>query len=1024
MKQTLLTLCCLCLALSGSFIPDTACAQLPQTRITSVFPAGAQAGTTAEITVTGGTDLDEVDQLIFSHPGITAIQKKDANGNPVASTFVVAVDATVPAGLYDARVRGLFGISNPRTFRVDNVPESAETEPNNEIAQATALPFGSVVNARSNGGADIDFFRIPVAAGQTIVVRSEAARLDSLMQPAVQLFNSSGRRLQESRRMFGQDAVMVYTSPVAEDLIVRVSDIVYGGGNEYVYRLCVDSRPQVDFVLPLVVSRDQPSDVTVFGRNLPGGQPTSMKIGNTPLQQKIVRVEPAALSSSAAGFPSYSASLETVWWNGSEGSLIPVCPAASAGQSEIEDGTEPTLALPLDLSGSFHGKDEDAVRFNAAKGETWVIDVFAHSIGSTADPLLMVEKVVKAADGTETFARLATEDDNKQNPGGNDLPTLNSDPSFTLAVPEDGTYRVRLRDRYADSRTDPRLVWRLTIRKPAPDFRIVVFDSFPSADGLQPSSSGAISLRKGGNYQLPVYVFRQDGHNESVWINAENLPEGVTCPGALIGPGQVSAVLVLSASESASELAVPVLVSGRSGGGESAVTRLAQVATLVHDPLNGMPRTARMSDSLVVGVMKDDQPFSISIEPIVADLSQDQQLLVPVKLIRRQGFDGKVDFTFLGLPANTDAPAFAIDKGQETAIARLFIKDNVAPTGSTIVISGTAPVPYRRNPWLSVRAQEKVAAAAAALATRQQGLTDADAALKASQQKVTQATEQIAALAKEIESYLVAQKPLAEKFTASLSEYKASTTDLASLRDRLAATQSSSASTPEQIDAAVKAVAEATAVVEAASVKLVALNEKTLELSKALADVRQQEAAKVAEKTTAEASMPELMKAVEAATAALAEAQKQSDLAQNEKKAADEAFAKAEEATKPNNVNVRTISAPIQITVHAAPAKLTAQVPDGGTIRKGATIQIKATIARKNGFAGPMQITLVTPPGVTGLSAEPVTIAADQTEGTLILAAAADAAVADIPNVVLRATGDVGGRAAAVDFPTQLKVTE
>ncbi|MBC7965654.1 MAG: hypothetical protein H7Z17_06970, partial [Fuerstia sp.] len=53
-------------------------AQLPQTRITSVFPPGGQQGTTVDLTVGGGTDLDELDRMVFAHPGITAVQKLDA----------------------------------------------------------------------------------------------------------------------------------------------------------------------------------------------------------------------------------------------------------------------------------------------------------------------------------------------------------------------------------------------------------------------------------------------------------------------------------------------------------------------------------------------------------------------------------------------------------------------------------------------------------------------------------------------------------------------------------------------------------------------------------------------------------------------------------------------------------------------------------------------------------------------------------------------------------------------------------
>ncbi len=68
--------------------------------------------------------------------------------------------------------------------------------------------------------------------------------------------------------MFGQEAVIVYTPQSSEELLVRVADIVYGGGNEYVYRLSVDTRPQIDFVLPLTVTA-APTTVTAYGRNLP-----------------------------------------------------------------------------------------------------------------------------------------------------------------------------------------------------------------------------------------------------------------------------------------------------------------------------------------------------------------------------------------------------------------------------------------------------------------------------------------------------------------------------------------------------------------------------------------------------------------------------------------------------------------------------------------------------------------------------------------------------------------------------------
>ncbi len=75
---------------------------IAQTRVYAFFPPGAQAGTTTDVTVTSGADLEELSKLLFNHPGITAVQKmQDQAGKsvPVANTFTVSVAADVPAGL-------------------------------------------------------------------------------------------------------------------------------------------------------------------------------------------------------------------------------------------------------------------------------------------------------------------------------------------------------------------------------------------------------------------------------------------------------------------------------------------------------------------------------------------------------------------------------------------------------------------------------------------------------------------------------------------------------------------------------------------------------------------------------------------------------------------------------------------------------------------------------------------------------------------------------------------------------------
>ncbi len=999
-------------------------AQLPQTRITSVFPPGGQQGATVDVTVGGGTDLDELDQMVFSHPGISAVQKKDANGNPVANTFTVSVSSEVTAGLYDLRVRGLFGLSNPRMFRVDTLPEIAEVEPNNVLAQATPVTMGTVVNGRANGGTDVDFFKVSVEAGQTLVVRSETARIDSPMQPVIQLFNSAGRRLSESRRVFSQEASLVYTAAKAEELVVRVQDLVYGGGDQFVYRLALDSRPIIDWISPAFVVANSPTVVTAFGRYLPDGKLTDRKLAGSAIFQQQMTIAPAS-GRAPVGAPATAAFSDSFWWNGVDGNLIRIGQSAVAPISEAAETPEQPVSAPFEATGSFAERsDEDIFRFDAKKGEAYVIEVFAQRIGSIADPMLMVERVVTAADGTITYPRLATEDDDKQNPGGADLPTLCDDPSFLLNVPEDGTYRIRLRDRYGDARGDARLTYRLSVRAPKPDFSLVVFDAFPSTDGKAPVTSGAVSLRKGSSYELNVYAYRRDGHSGAIQLSAEDLPAGITCRSTTIGPGQVSAKLVITAAADSVEQVASIRVVGKSGDGESVIQQEAKVATLVHDAINGLPRNARLSESLVVGVMKDEQPFSIIVDPVAADFSQDQQLLIPVRIVKRGGFDAKVDLSFYGIPGEVDAPAVAIEPGKDSVVARIFFKEKAPVSTNTILVQGTSAVPYRRNPWQADRAKARVTEAEATIVTRQAAVTTNDTALKASQQFVVTLTEQVKKIGGELESYVAEQKKFRDEFSKAVAEQKTSIEALVKVQAQSANIKTDGSSTPDQFNAAVQAVKEASSAADETAKKLETLTNAAADLARQIGTAKEMETAKSKEKAAAEEEVVKKTKEVETAQAALLAAQKELEAAAAAKTAADAVLKTAEEASKAKPVNVRVISDPLVITIHPAPAKIAAAVPDAGAIKRGATAPVKVTVTRKNNFAGVMKLSLVLPDGVVGLTAEAVEVAADQAEGTLTIVAAADAPVGDLANVVIRATGDMNGRSAATDVPVALKIVE
>ena len=70
-----------------------------------------------------------------------------------------------------------------------------------------------------------------------------------------------------------------------------------------------------------------------------------------------------------------------------------------------------------------------------------------------------------------------------------------------------------------------------------------------------------------------------------------------------------------------------------------------------------------------------------------------------------------------------------------------------------------------------------------------------------------------------------------------------------------------------------------------------------------------------------------------------------------------------------------------------------------------------------------MTVSLAVPHGTKGLSAQPVTIAADQTEAILKVSAAADATEGDIANLVVRGSAEWDGPISA-DQTVKLKVVK
>ena len=532
-------------------------AQLPQTRLYAVFPQGSQVGQTLDVTVTNGADLDELDRMTFSHPGIKAEHK---SGN----TFAVTVAADVPDGVYDARVHGLYGTSNPRCFVVGSLPEILEVDANDTTEKAQPVEVGTLINGRSDRGADVDFFKITGKKDQRILIECQALRIDSKFQAELRLYSTSGRRIGRSiARLRTHDPILDVTLPEDGDYFIRATDFVYGGNNDYGYRLKIHSGPHVDFVIPPVGVPGSTAKYTLVGRNLPGSQPADIAADGRQLEKLEVEItlpdKPRQLTPGTTAF-SFESTLDgaSYVFKGSNGVANPVTIAFApqTPTTEVEPNDDSAAAqkisVPAEIAGQLQQREDvDQFEFEAKAGQVFWVEVFGQQLGRLTDPFLTIEQIIRKDDGTETVKRLTAQDDSAANASVNLFDTVNNDPVFRLAVPADGPYRVTIRDRYWESRGTPDLQYHLAIREEDPDFRLVVIPPAPLQNTANGYQTWAPGLRKGENLQVDLAAIRKHGFNGVIDVSAEGLPAVVTCKPVSIDGAETSTNLVFAVTEEA-----------------------------------------------------------------------------------------------------------------------------------------------------------------------------------------------------------------------------------------------------------------------------------------------------------------------------------------------------------------------------------------------------------------------------------------------------------------------------------------
>ncbi len=779
-------------ALAAAVVAPAVRADFPRAALTALQPSGAKQGSQVTVTLLGA-DLDDLEKLLFSHPGITAVPamtqptEYDPQPRPIARTMVVTVAPEVPAGLYDVVAVGRFGASNARTFAVGGGAEVAKPGEIDAPAKALEIPADAAVTARATAGKS-DHYALVLGAGQRVRAEIWARRIDSRMTPVLDMLDPAGKVVASARRRHDDDPFLDFTAPADGRYVVRVHDLFAGGGDDVHYRLGVSTGPQVDFVFPPVARAGESAKVDVYGVGLPGGSPAGLPGLSTgdgtaglekitidartgdPAKGATKRVEHRLLAPRDA-----TADLVDLFGDvpGAAQPLASALLAASAPVVETEPNDQPAapqaITLPGVVAGRFHPRgDRDWFSFEAKAGDALVLDLVSNRLGHAVDPCLLVESVTAGPDGKPVGKEVAYADDGPAEFVGGAIDRPSSDPILDFRAPADGTYRILVRDLKADSRTSPENAWVLVARRPAPDFRVVALLAEQNRADANKANVVPPVIDVGGTTTIDVLVFRADGFADEVTIEAEGLPAGVTASPAVAPARTNRAQLVLTAADGMKPWSGTIRVVGKAKIGDAEAVRPARVATLRWNADNqNQPRVLRELHELPLVVTADAAPVSVTpTETKVWETARGGKVSIPLVVVHRPGAKGEVKLTAPGLPGELKVPEITVAEAATTASAEIDLDPKLPAGIYQILLRGGTKMAYARNPQaaelakadherIAALVKERVAAHEAAkvtLAAADKTIADAQAAGQQPTAEQTEAKTKAEALVKDLEA--------------------------------------------------------------------------------------------------------------------------------------------------------------------------------------------------------------------------------------------------------------------------------
>ncbi len=653
----------------------------------SLSPVAVHPGAETTLTVTTNA-IGEIQGIVSGLPGLemVSVTKKDANppvaantppgrpaGRPPMATpanqalwvIRVRIPNDTPTGLYDLRLTGPFGVSNPRMLMVRSgkagqESERVEVEPNGDLGEAQALRQGEGITGTIQSPTDVDYFKIEAKKGQKLSFVIRTSSIDSKLSGTLELFDLSGKRVATGQSLFENDTLLVHTPTASGTMFARLSSQAYVlGGTEAFYHLSLADEPVVKGIFPNAIEAGKTAKVTVFGWNLPEGLSVNgMESGLEKTEIEVTAPESSAgLIHRTVKLPRM-AFLDTFEQtvSGPNGTSAPFLIGMAYDPVVLDSGSNDdwsnaqTITTPCEVNGWFEkARDRDWYRFSAKKGERLSVELLGDRLGSDIDLQLAVFAVPST--GKKPTQPLLDLDDNPEILHPQLFFSRSEDPVPSLFnVPENGDYLIRITHREMEILSGPRYGYRLRLGPQRPGFSIVAIP----ANQVQPD---ALHFRPGSSNALMLFVSRFGGFTGSIRIEPSALPAGISTEGLTLVPGQRQGLLLLNAAARAPSVVEKVTVRATALVGGKETTREVPTASLLWahpNPNNNqtVPLLVRLDQGTWVSTRDLD-----ALGATVGQVAEDANIIGPggsinltLKINRSERFTEVADISITGMP--------------------------------------------------------------------------------------------------------------------------------------------------------------------------------------------------------------------------------------------------------------------------------------------------------------------------------------------------------------------------------------